>query len=600
MKKLSFTMLASPMALMTAFAASAMPSAPHTSSANASQAAAATATGCQSRSNALPWGDLGVRTWTPANNQENEGTPANAGIRTGAAFSAKLIQAYGVDTKLSRRTAILEFPDGCRRQYQIASFSSDDLSYIATQSSQHPLPADTSTYATVVDLEGLVTQAQIDAGQVKKYETQHFNIMYGTATGNFSYRYVADQGSDWTTFVTNAGKTLEDSWLLSRSITGAPMPYASASTKKKINVYVCGTGMPFIPNGDNTDCGASASAAVYASSVYLQPGSTTITHEFGHTIQLYSGGFRNKAAAGPIWETGANWVSFTATPTIDNGIAYYYSNLENGPLWSNSRYAAYPFMSYLFEKDNTRQFLWSTWTGNLRDANGGSTEDWTETLVRLAQAAGIYKNGYQSFADDMGWYGARLATGDLFNQKTLLDLRNSVYAAKLFTPLATTATSGSYASPDTRPLLQWGTHIIPLNPTQTGATVTAAVTGGTPENAAAWRWAIVTLAADGTPRYSSLGSVSGQATGAAVSLTAEANTKMYLVVTATPYAYQSLGWQQEHEAVTGNKFPYTVSITGATPLTGSTASCNSQPDGVQGQNLNYNTNGNVNNPVACQ
>lgn len=558
----------------------------------------ATVLGCQSRSAALPWGDLGYRIWTPTNRRRDEGTPANAGVRIGAPFAARLIQAYGFDTEFSRRTAIFEFTDGCRRQYQTASFSGDDVRYVADQIDRHPLPTDSEIYASDVGREGRVTPAQIASGEVRQYETQHFNILYGTAIGNFSYTYIANRGGDWQTFLTGAAKTLEDGWILAKVIAGAPMPYASASTKKKINVYICGTGLPFIPDGDNRDCRASALDAITASSAFLMPGSTVTTHEFGHTIQYYSGGFRDKTEAGPIWETGANWLSFTVSPTIDNDMGYYYSNLENGPLWSTSRYGAYAFKSYLFEKDNTRPFLWSTWTGNLRNANGASTEDWTEALVRLATAAGVYPDGYRSFADDMGWYGARLATGDLLNQKTLLDIRNTRYVAKLFTPLATTGTSGTYASPDARPLLQWGTHIIPLSPEQTDSAVTAAVRGGIGDNAAAWRWAIVTLAADGTPRYSPLGRVDGLASGKAVSLTAAPDTRMYLVVTATPYAYQSLGWQPAG-AVRGNTFPYTVVLTGATPLTGSTSVCTSVPSEQQGQDLNYNTNGHSNSAMPC-
>jgi hypothetical protein len=486
-------------------------------------------------------------------------------------------------------------PNGCRRQFRSASFNASDVALINAEIANHPLPEDTNTYATSVEDEGLVTNAQISADQVRTYETKHFNIMYGTKTGNFSYRHEASLNVSWDDFIAGVGRTFESAWQLDRHILEAPMPYLNSANRKKINVYICGTGMPFIANGDDTYCGASANKAAFVDAPSAQEGSPTLIHEFGHSVQFYSGGFRDKPSAGPIWETGAEWTAFSQTQTEEYFLIYYLSNLENGPLWSNNRYAAFPFFSFLFEQDKTRPFVWSGWTGNLRDASGASTEDWTQTFVRQAQAAGVYPNGYASFADDMGWYGARLVSMDFLHQQALIDFRNSNLAANFYTSLRTRS-GGGYTSPGERPLREWGSHIVPL--TTSASTVSVTVKGETTTGSAAWRTVLVSVAADGSARYSGLGKITGTGT-ARVTLSTAANEKMYMVVTATPSAYQSLGWQPVGEAITGDAYPYSVQMTGATAPTTPASQCTSVIAGSQGTNFNYNTNGRIDGGVPC-
>lgn len=141
------------------------------------------------------------------------------------------------------------------------------------------------------------------------------------------------------------------------------------------------------------------------------------------------------------------------------------------------------------------------------------SEEAQRASVRIAKVQNIYLNGYVDFPDDMGWYGARMATGDLFARRSLLDLQNSAYLAKLFAPLAMTNTTNVYAPPSARQLLEWGFHIVPPTPSQSGGTVSAMVTGGTSANSAARRHAIVTLGADATPLIGSTATCNSVPTG---------------------------------------------------------------------------------------
>jgi len=247
----------------------------------------------------------------------------------GNSFEARLVWAYGIDSQYSRKSAVFEFANGCRRQYQTASFSNPDTSYIDDQISAHSFSTDTKTYSTQLD-PAYVTQSMLTNGTVLKNETQHFAMWYGVQTGNFSYAHEQTAGVAWSDFLNDAGRWMEEVWDLDNNVLSAPMPYASDANPKRINIYICGTGLPSFPNGDNEDCGATAAASVFVSSVYMQYGSTTMMHEFTHSIQFYTGGFQGRDSAGPFWETHANWDSSTLSPSFENAVEYYTDNLENG------------------------------------------------------------------------------------------------------------------------------------------------------------------------------------------------------------------------------------------------------------------------------
>lgn len=550
--------------------------------------------GCQSTSTSYPWGSpLEIRTWTPNDAQPDTGTVANPGVATGDPFQARLVLAYGIDSQFSKQSAVFEFANGCRRQYQTASFSSADTSYIEDQISAHPFSTDTKTYSTLVD-PAYVTQAMLMNGTVLKYETQHFAMWYGVQTGNFSYAREQALGVAWSDFLNDAGRWMEQVWDLDNNVLGAPMPYGSDANPKRINIYICGTGLPSLPSGDNSDCGASAAASVFVSSVYMQYGSTTMMHEFTHSIQFYTGGFQGRDSAGPFWETHADWDSSTLSPSFENGVEYYTDNLENGPLWSNSRYGAYPFLMSLYESDSTRGLLWSIWQQNKRDASGTSLEDQVETMVRLGQANGAFPGGMKSFGDDIGWYGARLATMDFYNQKMFLDVYTDLYTTKRFVGLKAGASANNYTSLAERPLYEYGTHIVPLAISGSSGVISAKVTGGTSGNGASWRFTIAGLDANNNPSYAPLTEVDGTGSNS-VAINATAGTRYFLVVTATPTTYQSLGW--EGSGPIPNQYPYSVDILGATPLMTAANACTSHSTG--GQDLNWNTNGHSTDARAC-
>ncbi len=174
-----------------------------------------------------------------------------------------------------------------------------------------------------------------ESGRIGAYETQHFVFWYGTNPQGESYAWVRASGQDWPTFLKRAGDWAEWVWRMSRDLTGAPMPYADspAGERRRIAIYLYGTGRPHVDGGDLTVHGANASPSVWISAQDMAFGSKTFAHEFGHVIQFYSGGFRGGTTAGPVWESVANWLGHLLVPGKTTWISHYGNHLNLGPVW---------------------------------------------------------------------------------------------------------------------------------------------------------------------------------------------------------------------------------------------------------------------------
>lgn len=534
------------------------------------------ALGCQSRSARYPWGRSDLRLWTPRAVQEGEHPLETPGTAYGTPFSARLVQAYGEDYGEARQTVVLEMADGCRRQFRAESFIDADRALINAEQSRRSSLPDPASY-DIKYRDGETSPQLLTEGSLAVHTTQHFAIWYGKKTEGDFYRTIAQQGRSMEQTVRETGEWLEKQWLINRDVLEAPMPYAAGPVRHKLDIFLCGTGRPLADYSDLDGCGASAAETMGVSAWAVSKGSNALTHEFGHMIQFYTGGFRDKGDAGVIWETGAEWNALAVNPAFNSFAADYLNQLENGFLFSPARYGATPIMTYLFEKDETRSLVFGAWTNNLRNEAGATQEDYLQAFVRLGKEKGIYPKGFASFADDAGWYGARLVGMDFYNQRTMLDqlraTRTTTWLAHFYTPLAPVATTGDptvFAPPAQRPLLEWGTHIVPLTPS--GQQVKVTLTGGTIANQAAWRFTLVAIDGKGVSSYAPLTAVVGKAS-ASVTMMPPTASKLYLAVTATPYAYETLGWQENGQPVRGTRFPYRVKIEGATPRTGSAEAC---------------------------
>ena len=128
---------------------------------------------------------------------------------------------------------------------------------------------------------------------------------------------------------------------------------------------------------------------------------------------------------------GAEWNSLEVSPSFYARTGSHFDFLEFGPLYSPARYGANPILAYLFEKDDTRALVFGAWQRDRRDAAGMGLEDYVPAFVRIGQEDGVYPKGYASFANDMGWYGARLVTMDFVKQAVLNDILFSLRSKNL-------------------------------------------------------------------------------------------------------------------------------------------------------------------------
>ncbi|MEP9401696.1 DUF6055 domain-containing protein [Sphingomonas silueang] len=518
-----------------------------------------------------------MRQWTPRDTRTPEDPFATPGLLTGAPFSARLVQAYGEDNGEARRTVILEMADGCRRQFRAESFVDADRARIDAEVTRHPSAPDPAHYRRRDEYDA-DTQKLIDEGRLRVYETQHFAIWYGVNKNGSFYKTMAEQGRPFDKVLEETGAWAEKQWLINRDVLNAPLPYADSADKQKIGIHFCGTGRPLPDDDDIRDCGASGGGAIAMGGHSTKRGSNVLTHEFAHVIQFYTGGYSGRKTAGPFWETGAEWNAFKISPTFPAQLIPYFNAPERGPVFTQSRYSNHPVLSFLFDKDDTRDLVFGAWRRNLRDTDGTSREDYFQTFVRIAKADGVYPKGWRSFADDMGWYGARLVSMDFVNQRTFLDVlsirerpsadsfgRKHTVPINFYTALTPVATGGQaavYAPPAQRDLMEFGTHIVPLK--VVGRSVKVTLTGGTTANEAAWRFTLVSVDASGAATYAPMAAVTGRGS-ATVTMKPAAGAKLFLAVTATPYVYEPMGADGANNPGSPTRFPYRVDIRGATP-----------------------------------
>lgn len=526
-------------------------------------------TGCQSRSTREYWEKGATRTWTPAVNVATspEQTP---GRRYGTAFRARLVRAFGSDHGDFHRIVTLEMPDGCRRNFRVDGFVGADRAFVATTLAKHPTIVDKRRYRfTYVD--GIATPAMVASGKLRFKTTPHFVIWYGVNRKGEYYAGLGFQHMSHQQMLKNIETSLEKAWYLGRDIVGAPMPFANDALPRKLHVFLCGSGRPGIDGGDMASC--VPSAAEHMALPALSIGNSAIPHELAHMVQFYTGGFRDWAKETAIWETAAQWHSTTS------GVGPYYTgtyirNLHTGPFSPIARYEKHPVLSFLAERDDTHDLVYRAWTKNRRDAKGRSEEGFVDAFVRLAGETGAYANGYLSFADDMGWYGARLVTMDFLDQRAWLDARHFAWPKipgykmptdnidDMYTVLPSVAGDppGSYASPANRPLRPWGTHLVPLK--AQASTVEISLTGGTSANDAAWRFALVAVAPGDGATYSTLGRAAGTGTGKS-DIKVPKGARLFLAVTATPYSHDDPIQQGGNVMKEEVAFPYRVQMKGA-------------------------------------
>lgn len=375
-------------------------------------------------------------------------------------------------------------------------------------------------------------------------------------------------------------QTLEEIRTFYLEKVGFPPPYENQAAKFKINVNLSNQGWA---SGSGTGHNDPAMWLHFDAFKDRE----TVAHEFAHCLQFGSLGLRDSPYVGWSWESHAEWMTYQMYPEstgssdqLVNAPHLYYGSTRN-------RYGNWQFWEYI--KDT---FGYSAinqiWSLSRKPGEPGQAEEdpllvlarnqgWQTTdlndqfgLWALRNATWDYKNG-AVYRKNYGSYEDR--SGARRNRNTILD---TVIASR-----------GRYAVPDYRAPQRYGYNLVRIDPSPAVATAPDAprivsvdfrglvqtkpgVTrfsgdfenepDQVPSPASDWRWGLVAVNDQGTPRYSPL----QRGASARLEFPLQASEhELWLVVTATPTEYARIRWDQPYYTL--YRYPWMVEIQGGVP-----------------------------------
>ena len=203
------------------------------------------------------------------------------------------------DNPCSEAVLILVRDDFRLRSYPAKSLTAGDRALAerleAERVAAKPKQAQGTPYAS------LLKQYTPDTANIT--ESEHFTFYYGNDHSGSGKILFED-----ATFLPRQKLWFEKVWTELGNL-GAPLPMAGDPVPHKINVFITGTGLEKHREGF-----AFAAESVVIHPNALGAGSSVVPHEFTHTIQFYSKGFRDSPFVGWFWECHANWSAHQFMP----------------------------------------------------------------------------------------------------------------------------------------------------------------------------------------------------------------------------------------------------------------------------------------------
>lgn len=353
---------------------------------------------------------------------------------------------------------------------------------------------------------------------------------------------------------------------------GAPMPMADEKSPKKIDVYISGTGLPKHPEGF-----AFGGESVLMHPAALGPGSSVVPHEFTHTIQLYSKGFRDSDLVGWFWECHANWNTHQFMPSYPPVLAHYSGRAHYELNSSRHNYGSWPFLQTMAENPKLGPaFPYDIWPACKRSDSGAALEDPFQTIMRLGGERGYWKDPIAGFGDVIGELAARMVGWDFQNQfyqekETRQFFRTYPGIPSHRVVLQPVADRADWWQPiHSHAPRQYGVNLIDVDATEKEVAVD--FSGIVDESEGSdWRVTWVAKDATGNCRYSST------VHGGVLAFTPREGESLTLAIAATPTIYKPQrfrpGFNQKP------RFPYEVRFKGAKPREGPPVTLPAKPDG---------------------
>jgi len=402
------------------------------------------------------------------------------------------------------------------------------------------------------------------------------NVQYETA--HFAFRW--KDGDVNKVDAVSAGEYLETVWTTFIGQIKFPEPYCDTATKHKANINLDPTfGLTGGPTGDR-DMG------MWIGPLALKD-HWGLAHEFTHALQGSTRSFRDGKYVGWLWESHANWMAHQM-PEYRNEV-HCSELLVNFPhLYYGStrdRYCNWQFLEYLKDKYGYAAVN-DIWANGLKpDQAGYLEEDLFSTLMRNQ------KWSVADLNDEFGEWALRNITWDYVDQDGndqgptyrtkygSYDQREGQRALRVTSLDPMDLGQRRFAVPNAWAPQRWGYNVVRLMP-DAGATritvnfrgvvqaapATTTLPGFTndptsiPQPDSDWRWGVVAIQADGTPRY---GPLMGGADGDLSFDLKAGDQAIYMVVVGTPSSQQKIQWDQAYYSI--YRYPWMVQLTGALP-----------------------------------
>jgi len=339
---------------------------------------------------------------------------------------------------------------------------------------------------------------------------------------------------------------------------GAPMPMAADPAPHKLNVFITGTGLARHKEGF-----AFGGADVIMHPGALGDGSSVVIHEFTHSVQYYSKGFRDSPLVGWFWECHANWSTHQFMPAYPPVLGHYAERAHYELNSSRHNYGSWPFLQVLAEDP---RFGWSfpydIWPACRRNDRDGALEDPFQAIMRVGVERKVWKDGVEGFGDTIGELAARMVGWDFQNQYfQLKEIRRLEREAGRISSLGTIleqGRDGRWYPLHAHAPKQYGVNLVGLEVAARAQSVEVDFAGEVdPTEDGAWRITLVAVDALGRCRYSPT------VRSGKVSLDARAGERLTLAVAATPTRYVPQEFRPGFAVK--RRYPYSIAVAGAVP-----------------------------------
>ena len=479
--------------------------------------------------------------------EERWGTPPGTGVRAHdlpRSFKAQLLGFDGIGNRYGdpfqdgedfvEPTTILRMPDGTMRSFEDGTFCQTDREFILKEYLEAMERVKAGLDKTVCKVQpgtirGYPNNAEVGEPGTMRVETEHFVVPSGSQ-GKSAWVNTDDPEKS-ARFRQCATNMLED-FHAYLEYGGHLMPYWDRKEQYKFEVHVGGTIADGFRSVGGGGMGGYGGAGVALSS---RPGG--FSHEYAHGFSI-----QWKAHSGEILPTANNVICGGDAGLCEMNVERPFRNPIHGT-----------YVTVLFYRMVGFDPNWGM-CAPLALPKSVAESSFFQTLARVGQQRGLFKDGMCGVGDMVGDYGARQAEFDTQNQEALRQQWFAV-ARNYLEPVD--KEQGIYRIPWDEAPEPFGVNIVRLVPDKGASVIDVDFQGyHDPAVYSDWRACIVAVDKDGRARYSDLWNKDGMHMERR-----DGDQRYWLTVAATPRAQLGSLYQGHFAA----RYPWQVTLRGATP-----------------------------------